>query len=737
MRRALLILILTLFATGGNILHAQVPLSPQRIDENGRDQYGNQVDPSMIPENLDSANVEVKSLPPKLYMWRIKNVLGDREIVPADTMHHQFQNTGLTEGVNGHYNYLGNMGSPRQSRIFVERELTAPTIFMQTLNSFYRGPTNFLFTNSNVPYTNITYYKTGSNKVVGEEWFKSYFSVNANKRLAFGFNIDYLYARGYYQNQNTAYFNATVFGSYIGDRYQLQAIYSNNYFKTNENGGITDDRYITAPEEMAEGGRQFESTNMNTNLSRSTNRNHDFYAYLTHRYSIGFYRDVPRPKDATTPPQATAPKPRSVPQPREGIPERMIVPNDSLPPTRANDSIPATVSPEPNDSLPPAEMPLLTANDTLVEEYVPVTSFIHTLHVERARRSFNSGDTLYTSNAIPAVRDSTHYVGIKNTIGIALLEGFNKYAKAGLTVFASYNLGKYTLMGLPGQPVSSYNESQLYVGGELSKRQGHTLHYHAIGQVGLAGKAVGEFDVKGDIDLNFRLWKDTVSFIARGRVSNLLAPFYMRHYHSSNAWWDNDMGKEFRSHVEGELRIERWRTRLRASVDNIKNYTYFNELGQPAQKSGSLQVLSACLNQDFKLGIVHLDNEVIWQKSGDQAVLPLPDLSLYHNLYLKFKIAKVLKIELGADVRYFSKYKAPAYRPDIQQFSLQPRENQVELGGYPIVNVYANLHLKRTRFYVMMYHINNGSGNANSFLVPHYPINPRILKFGLSWNFFD
>ena len=28
---------------------------------------------------------------------------------------------------------------------------------------------------------------------------------------------------------------------------------SNNYLKTNENGGITDDRYITAPEEMAEG----------------------------------------------------------------------------------------------------------------------------------------------------------------------------------------------------------------------------------------------------------------------------------------------------------------------------------------------------------------------------------------------------------------------------------------------------------------------------------------------------
>ena len=84
----------------------------------------------------------------------------------------------------------------------------------------------------------------------------------------------------------------------------------------------------------------------------------------------------------------------------------------------------------------------------------------------------------------------------------------------------------------------------------------------------------------------------------------------------------------------------------------------------PEQKSGSIQVLSASLNQDFKLGIFHLDNEVTWQKSSDQTVLPLPDLSLYHNFYMQFKLAKkVLSVQLGADVRYFSKYNAPAYMP--------------------------------------------------------------------------
>ena len=678
MRRILLTYIL-LFVLGSLAVQAQQPFNT--LDN--RDRYGNQVDPSTQPDSLDTST-DVQSIPPKLYMWQLSETLGNRTIVPADTLALNFQNTNLVGGMTGEYNFLGNLGSPRLSRIFFNRQDDEPTLFMAPYSSFFVRPDQVFFTNSNVPYTNLTYYKAG-NKVNGEERFKSYFSVNVNKKLAFGFNIDYLYGRGYYNNQNTAYFNAAIFGSYIGDRYQMQAIYSNNYLKTNENGGIEDDRYITAPEEMAQGQREYESTNIPTVLSATTNRNHDFYVFLTQRYNLGFSRDIPQAENDTTPAK---------------------------------------------------------------QEFVPVTSFIHTIQVERARHSFNSDDDMREKNYYqntylepdnPIARDSTTYMGIKNTIGIALLEGFNKYAKAGLTAFASYKISKYTLMNMEGNPLpDKYNENEIFVGGELSKREGNVLHYHAIGEVGLAGKAIGQFNVKGDIDLNFPLWKDTVSLIARGEVSNKLAPFYMRHYHSKHFMWDNDMDKEFRTRIEGELSIARWRTRLKAGVENIKNYTYFNQQAVPEQKSGSIQVLSASLNQDFKLGIFHLDNEVTWQKSSDQTVLPLPDLSLYHNFYMQFKLAKkVLSVQLGADVRYFSKYNAPAYMPAIQNFYLQPENDQVEIGGYPIVNVYANLHLKRTRFYVMMYHVNQGMSSPNYFLSPHYPINPRVLKFGLSWNFYD
>ena len=136
-------------------------------------------------------------------------------------------------------------------------------------------------------------------------------------------------------------------------------------------------------------------------------------------------------------------------------------------------------------------------------------------------------------------------------------------------------------------------------------------------------KALGQFRVNADLDLNFRLWKDTVNFYARGYVSNTLPSFYMRHYHSNHYYWDNEnMDKEFRTRVEGELNISRWKTNLRAGVENIKNYTYFNQNAMPAQESGNIQVLSATLKQDFRLGILHLDNEVTCRNQAMKQYCP-------------------------------------------------------------------------------------------------------------------
>ena len=683
MKRSLLIYLFILLV---GTVNAQVQcMRSQDGSFNSRDRFGNQVDPSRQPQNLNDS-VDIQSLPPQMYMWRLDERFGERRMIDADTISLNFQNTNLVDGMYGQYNYLGNLGSPRQSRIFFDRDNNAPTIFMAPLSSFYFTPDQVNFTNSNIPYTNLTYYK-GGNKINGEERFKSYFSVNANKRLAFGFNFDYLYGRGLYTNQSTAYFNAGLFASYIGERYQLQAVYNNFFMKMNENGGITNDGYITRPDTLADGKKEYESNNIPVNLESSSNRNKDFYVYLTHRYRLGFDRTI-----------------------------------------------------EKIDT---------TKNDTThTYEFVPVTSFIHTMKVERTRRQFTSNDRNFYDNYYfdkSGTRDTTTAFSIKNTFAIALLEGFNHYAKAGLTAYISHKYSHYDLMDSLSlnrtnqYKPTRYKEQEVFVGGELAKRQGNLLHYNINGEVGIAAEAIGEFRLKGDADLNFRLGKDTVNLYARANISNLRPSFYMRHYHSNHFYWDNNnFDKEFKTRIEGELNIDRWGTNLMVGVENIKNYTYFNQQALPAQYSDNLQVLTAQLTQNFKLGILHLDNKVTYQKSSNSDVLPLPELSTYHNLYLLTKIAKkVLTVQLGAEATYFTKYFAPAYTPALQQFHLQAADKQVEIGGYPVVNAYCNLHLKRTRIFVMMYHVNAGMGKRNYFTVPHYPLNPRLLKIGVSWNFYD
>ena len=106
-------------------------------------------------------------------------------------------------GYTGQYNYLGNLGSPRLSRIFFDRRDPSQYFFTDPYDFCVQRPEDVIFTNTLSPFTNLTYYKGGGSRD-GEERFKSYFAINANKRLGFGFYIDYLYGRGLYQDQSTA-----------------------------------------------------------------------------------------------------------------------------------------------------------------------------------------------------------------------------------------------------------------------------------------------------------------------------------------------------------------------------------------------------------------------------------------------------------------------------------------------------------------------------------------------------
>ena len=244
--------------------HAQQYLTP---DNNGNFYNPDDGNPHFAEEDT----VELEDVPFGIYAWTIDPRFGTVNPVPFDTIPHGFQNENQTGGMRGSYNYLGNLGSARIGRVFTDQNhdmFGSQFIFERPYDFFLTQPQQLLFTNTKSPFTNITYHKAGSSRN-GEDRIRGIFATNVNKRLGLGFKLDYLYGRGHYASQSTAHFNGTLFGSYIGERYQMHAMYYANHLKAAENGGIESDDYVTRPEAFP---TRYGTSDMPTRLSKTWNR---------------------------------------------------------------------------------------------------------------------------------------------------------------------------------------------------------------------------------------------------------------------------------------------------------------------------------------------------------------------------------------------------------------------------------------------------------------------------------
>lgn len=741
--------------------------------------------------NTDSLGSD-KEIPKGIRVWTVDERFGDTKAAVVDTLQHMYMNSTFTEGLRGEYNTLGNMGTARLNRIFIDRRNTQGNfIFTEPYDYIVNPVSDFHFTNTYSPITNITLNSCGD-KVTGEDDFKAMFAVNANKRLGAGFRFDYKYGRGYYNAQSTSHFKYTMWASYLGDRYQAHFLFSTNHEKMTENGGITNDDYIKHPEIYTE---SFATNEIPTVLEQNWNRLDNQHIFFTHRYNVGFSRKVKMTEEEIKAKKfAMASKKENAEENAKeearkkakeqgkkfdekaydkqqgakfsGRPDGAKIAGDEPAKDSAakdirNDSTRIAVNGKAAaDSL--LAIQKKNAEDSLFykSEYVPVTSFIHTVKFDNYRRIYEAYQTpadyylkeYYNAGRLTgdSIYDQTKHWHMKNTFAIAMLEGFNKWAKAGLKAFASYDLRHYELPTMEGG-FEKFNEHALSVGGQLSKQEGKTLHYNAVAEIGLTGVDAGTLAIDGNVDVNIPFLGDTLQVRGDAFFHRETPSFYYRNYHARHLWWENDLDKTIHTRIMGTLSFPKTRTKLRVAVDEIKNYTYFSQsyditekglrtgvMVTPMQESGGINLLTAQLEQNFRLGILNWENQFTYQHSSKESVLPVPAFNAYTNLYIKFKVVKVLNVDLGADMRYFTSYEAPDYSPYMGQYTVQGNgENNVKIGNYPIVNVYANVHIKHTRFFVMMSHINAGQGDKNYFFAPHYPMNERVFRIGVSWNFFN
>ena len=723
-----------------------------------------------------------KEIPEGIHVWTVDSRFGDRVEAKPDTASHMFMNSIFTTGMRSEYNSTGNLGAPRQARLFIDRMENNNFIFVNPYDYVVTPVEKFQFTNTLSPLTNISYNNCG-NRTNGEDHFKTKFAVNAGKRLGIGFLIDYIYGRGYYNAQSTSHFKAALYGSYMGERYQAHLLFNTLHEKVTENGGITSELYITHPESFNE---NFATSEIPTMLEQNWNRNDNQHIFFTQRYSVGFNRKVPMTpeeikarkfaiesqkeqdekkarakaeKEAMDAGVEFDKKNAKLPKSYSGRPDNAKVATKTAP---ADSAAIASGRVKVNgknmaDSLLAASNKAKEDTSWLKDEYVPVTSFIHTADFTTYRRIYEAYatpenyylDTYKVKERLAgdSIYDKTSNWNLRNTFAIALLEGFNKWIKTGAKVFATHTLSHYVLPDSVG--TTSWNEHSVAVGAQLSKTQGKSLHFNVTGDVAVVGYNVGEIKIDGGVDLNFPLLGDTMTLAASGFYHHVKPSFYFRHYQSRHLWWDSDdLSMIDHLRAQGVLNYAKTRTRFRFAFDEIKNYAYFASsftnsddngrlynMAYSRQASSPITVLTAEVAQDLAFGPLHWETTLTWQKSTNQDVLPLPAINAYTNLYLRFKIARVLNCDFGADARFFTKYAAPDYFPSLGQYTVQENENKQKIGGYPVINAYFNFKLSRARFFVMMSHVNCGSGNKEYFFTPNYPLNGRVFRFGISWDF--
>ena len=166
-------------------------------------------------------------------------------------------------------------------------------------------------------------------------------------------------------------------GYYTGNHYEMQAFLNHYNSQNQENGGITDDLYIENPAVLQGGVDKIEPKSIPTRLNGAQNRLVGAEFYMSHAYKIGFWRDDTQEGDTI---------------------ERMTL--------------------------------------------VPVTKFIYSFDYKYNHRTFKNtraeeasqfwANTYFNPDY---TLDDTHYWSFSNTLGISMIEGFQKWAKFGIRRF--------------------------------------------------------------------------------------------------------------------------------------------------------------------------------------------------------------------------------------------------------------------------------------------------------------
>ena len=613
--------------------------------------------------------------PKILKQWNLSSDFTEEVVIPFDTVFSLFNQYRLADKYSQLNATLGSYGLPFYQINFFDRVTDPDKYLFSNYYPLMYQPEKYVFMNTQVPFTEVVWTYAGL-RDFADQTFRVRHSQNVNRYLNFGLVFDIVYNLGQYPYQRADDKNFTFYSSYSGDRYKYYFATGINNLTSFENGGIQDGS------QLANFDTRTVAVNMGgLNNSKSILKNKNLL--LVQKYTVG---------------KKTHPA------------------SDSTAAVQNTFRLSGTFS----------HILILDGNKRTYSDDSPESGFYDSIYINK--------DFTF---------DSLYARSIKNTIRFDFATDETRKFRLGGGVGIRNELFKYSQI-VPTHDTlqadtSVWKNSNNVLTGRLYSDIGDKFRWIATGELFFTGYRAGDFNINGVISKSFSWKKGLASWNINGSIANRQPSFWYEQWGSNHFEWHNNINKEFRIDLGTTFSYPARDAVLRVNYAIIDNYTGFDTLALPGQHTGGLSVASLYARKDFRAWKFHLFTDLLVQQSSNNEVLDLPlfttkTAGYFEHLFNFRKTNGQLNMQIGAEVLYHTLYHAYSYMPSTGRFYNQ---DQTETGNYPFVNVFLNLKLKRTRIFLMFDHVNSGLMGYDYYMVPTYPMNVRMFRYGLAWTFYN
>ena len=622
----------------------------------------------------------------RLITWNVDREFHDvKARVPDTTYNHYFYDYAFRrEDVNS--TWLGVSGSAVQPYNYFKRQEGDSPEFYSWYEPWSQSARNMRMYNTKTPYTELAYWGT---LMAGDAKESDNLHIFTTNNILPAWNYSILYERwgggGMLNNETVKNKTLALGTNFLGERYLMHAGFISNNIIQNENGGLVDvadvrDTTIDAREMKVALGKA------SSEIKKKT-----FFLNQQYRIPFTFINTWRARRDSTFVPDTT-----------EDI----------------------------------------------------TTAFIgHSTEWSRYGRHYTDninasdavGRSLYNNvfNYNPtASDDSLGLTELDNKIFLRLQPWSAEAAVAKLDVGIGDKIQTYADSSATG---NRFRGNSVYAYAGANGRLFRNMTWNARGQLYFAGYHAGDFNIRANADYRFYPFRKArtspVAFGATFSTSLRDPDYYQQNVYSNHYKWNNDFGKTSITKIGGNIDIPYWKLSASLNYGLLANNIYYDTLSIARQNTSAMSVLSATLRKDIVIAnFLHLDNQVLFQVSSNEDVLPLPRLALNGKYFIQFIVQrdalrqKVLEMQIGANLLYNTPWYSPAWNPALGVFHNQ---NQVRYENGPIIDLFVNAQWKRACIFIK---IENAAmrwfDSADYFSAHHYINTQRVIKFGLFWPFY-